>query len=270
MLWRFLPAHWWPRWGALVSTVAISVALLTIGDRAQFAVVRGLRSTILYPASLVDSTFRELWSIRQENDLLRRELAETRVRLDRLVELETENERLAALLEFRAATSDTLVPGRVVGRGRDAGGDWNYLSVRADLPDWKGRSLVAVTPRGLVGQVVEQSLGFALVRSLASSRSAVHVIDSRSRVAGVVRSEGGVGSLLRMDHVPAQEDVAPGDTIVTSGQGTIYPRGIPVGTVVRVDAPEDALIKRVWVDPFVRFARLEEVALMPGQGEEEG
>lgn len=271
MLWRFLPAHWWQRWGPLVSTSLLSLALLLIGDRVQLAVVRGMRSTVLYPASLVDSTLRELWTVRGENGVLRRELAEARARLDRLHELEAENDRLADLLALTSTVTDTLLPARVVGRGRDPEGDWNYLTVRADIPKaLNGRPFVALTPRGLVGQVVEHSLGFALVRSLASSRSAVHVIDSRSRVAGVVRSEGGVGSLLRMDHVPAQEDVAPGDTIVTSGQGTIYPEGLPVGRVLRVDAPEDALIKRVWVVPFVRFARLEEVALMPGQKEIDG
>jgi rod shape-determining protein MreC len=266
MLWRYIPAQWWQSWGPLVTTSSIAIALLILGDRVQFSVVRGLRSTVLYPASAIDATFRDLWEVRRENERLRLELAETRMTVQQLSEFSSENERLAQLLDFQSAHTETLLATRVVGRGRDGVRDWSYLTVRARIPDsMQSREIVAITPEGLVGQVVERSLGFIVVRSLASPRSAIHVVDQRSRVAGVVRSEGDVGSRLRMDHVPVQEDVQVGDTLVTSGQGVIYPRGIPVGRVVRVESRGDELIKRVWIEPFVQFSRLEEIFLTPGE-----
>jgi rod shape-determining protein MreC len=69
--------------------------------------------------------------------------------------------------------------------------------------------------------------------------------------------------------VPAQEDVAPGDTLVTSGFGITYPSGIPVAEVVEVETSGDGLVKLVRVEPFVRFSRLEELYLAPGVGRSE-
>ncbi len=266
MIWRFIPAHWWQSWGPLATTTFLSILFLSLGDTVQLSLVRGIRASILYPAGAVDATLKDLWEVRAENEELRRALADAEQDIARLVEASAENERLTALLGFRAQRSDTLIAARVVGRGQDVNRDWNYLTLRVSLPDsLASRSLVALTPDGLVGHVVERGLGFALVRSLASSRSAVHVLTRRSRVAGVVRSEGPGGRRLRLDHVPTQEDVAPGDTLVTSGLGTIFPKGIPVGTVTRVEPSDNELIRRVWVDPFVEFSRLEEVFLTPGQ-----
>jgi len=267
MLWRYIPAQWWQSWGPLVTTSFIAIALLILGDRVQLSVVRGLRSTVLYPASAVDATLRDVWEVRGENERMRLELAQLRTGLHRMSRLEGENDRLSRLLGFVPARPGTLIAARVVGRSGDGSRQWNYLTVRATVPEaLADREIVAVTPQGLVGQVIERSLGFLTIRSLAATRSAVHVVDARSRVSGVVRSEGGVGSWMRLDHVPAQEDVTRGDTLVTSGQGTIYPPGIPVGRVVRAEVREDDLVKQVWVEPFVPFARLEEVFLTPGQG----
>jgi len=266
MLWRFVPAGWWQSFGPLTTTVFLSLALLVTGDRIQLTLVRGLRASVLYPAGAIDASMKELLDVRAENERLQAELAEARMEANTLREAAVENARLTRLLQLASVHPDTLIAGRVVGRGQDDSRDWNYLTVRVSIPDELGdRSLVAVTPEGLVGLVIEDALGFATVRTLASARSAVHVLDRRSRVAGVVRSEGGTGSLLRVDHVPAQEDVVPGDTLVTSGHGQHFPRGIPVGLVARVEPAADELVKRVWAEPFVRFARLEELFLTPGK-----
>ncbi len=265
MLWWLPPADWWRSWGPLVATSLISIALLLAGDVVQFPVVRGLRNSILYPASVIDSHLKELWEIRGEYERLRLELARVSARNETLQELLLEGTRLRELLDRPLDAADPIVPAKVVGRGRDGSRDWSYLTVRVSLPDsLRDRPLVAVLPEGLVGRVVEYELGFAMVLSLASAQSAVHVVDQRSRVQGVVRSEGGVGSLMRMDHVPAQEDVAPGDTLITSAHSAFFPAGIPVGRVTRVEVPQDQLLKKVWVEPFVRYSRLEELFLRPG------
>jgi len=269
MLKRLVPARWWNSWGPLTTTVCASILLLSAGDSVQLPIVRGLRSTILFPFSIVDTTVRELWKVHDENSALRADLAEARLELGHLREVARENERAVRLLGFRETAVERLFAGRVVGRSRGASRDWNYLTVHVDAPiDDDPRSLVALTPDGLVGAVVEHAFGFLTVRSLASTKSAVHVVDLRSRVAGVVRPDARGGTLLRLEHVPVQEDVVPGDTLVTSGQGFTFPRGIPVGLVARVEPSEDDLIKQIWVEPFVKLSRLEEVFVTFGLKEE--
>jgi rod shape-determining protein MreC len=269
MLKRLVPARWWNTWGPLATTTTLSILLLSVGDSVQIPLVRGLRSTILFPFSILDTTVRDLWKVREENSVLRAELAQARLELGYLKEVARENERVTRLIGIRGTAVDSLYAGRVVGRSRGVTRDWNYLTVHADLPpEDASRRLVILTPEGLVGSVVEHAFGFLTVRSLASPKSAVHVVDLRSRVAGVVRADVQGGTLLRLEHVPVQEDVVPGDTLITSGQGFTFPRGIPVGRVARVEPSEDDLIKEIWVEPFVKFSRLEEVFVTAGLEEE--
>lgn len=266
MLWRFFPVQWWKAWGAIVSASAISLLLLVSGDNWQLAIVRGLRNTILYPVSAMDTVAQDMWRVRGENERLRLELAKARLAASRLKEVRLENDRLAAMLAFRAERDDLLIAAKVVGRGQHPTRDWSYLSIQAELPaGLEEREIVAIAPDGLVGRLVEREFGSLIVRTLASPRSAVHVLSRRTRVSGVVRSSGGVGSLFRVEHVPSQAELAPGDTLVTSGQGQVFPPGIPVGSVVQIARPPDELIMDVWMTPFVDFSRLEEVFLSPGK-----
>ena len=68
--------------------------------------------------------------------------------------------------------------------------------------------------------------------------------------------------LLRLEGIPIQCEVALGERLVTSGHGRIFPKGIPIGTVVSIaDDPVD-LVKEIMVAPFVNLDVAEEVFLM--------
>jgi rod shape-determining protein MreC len=60
-------------------------------------------------------------------------------------------------------------------------------------------------------------------------------------------------------------DVTPGDLIVTSGVGTLFPKGIPVGRITSIEDKGSALFHFAVVAPAVDFARVEEVLLLTGQ-----
>lgn len=69
-----------------------------------------------------------------------------------------------------------------------------------------------------------------------------------------------------MKYIPALADVAVGDAVVTSGLDQIFPKGLMVGHVSRVQTGT-ALLKEVWVAPSARFDRLEEVLVLPKPAE---
>ena len=61
------------------------------------------------------------------------------------------------------------------------------------------------------------------------------------------------------------EDIEPGDDLVTSGTGTAYPKGIPVGTVTDIERGSYGLLQDAWIAPSVDFTRIEEVmVILPG------
>jgi rod shape-determining protein MreC len=218
----------------------------------QWNVMRALRASVLYPASVVDNAIRDVARVRTENAVLRRELARARTPLAAAS---------GTAPELAPSEASEWTPARVIGRGRSADGNWNYLTVRVTGAA-NDSATVAFTADGLVGAVVERGLGTMTVRSITAPESAVHVLNQRSRVAGVLRPEADVGTGLRLHHVPAQEDVAVGDTLITSGLGRLFPPDVPVGRVTRIETPDGALVRDVWVEPFVRLARVEHVFLV--------
>ena len=97
----------------------------------------------------------------------------------------------------------------------------------------------------------------SLVETLASPEVAVSCRDQRSGIVGILRWV--CGSQFGLDRVDAVEDVLVGDPLVTSGMGGIYPRGVPVGVVTRVENSLDGLFKQVEVRPYVDLNGLQDV-----------
>jgi rod shape-determining protein MreC len=104
------------------------------------------------------------------------------------------------------------------------------------------------------------------VRLLRNEDTPVSVRVARSRVLGIVEWDPGA-SRLKITKVPLHADMVPGDTLLTSGLGGVFPPGLLVGVVSDIEEPPDRLLKEATLRPFGTFFRLEEVfILMPGPG----
>jgi rod shape-determining protein MreC len=116
-----------------------------------------------------------------------------------------------------------------------------------------------VNANGLIGRVILTTRDMAKVQLLVDNNSAVGALVERTRRQGVVRGDGGNGS--QMYDVPSLADVQPGDLITTAGIDGIYPKGIPIGTVVRAEKGQD-LFKSIHMKPAVDFGSIEEVIVI--------
>ena len=196
----------------------------------------------------------------EENRQLRREVEELRLRLLRLTDVEGEMLRLGSAVRY-----PTPPAGRI--RAVDI--------VYVDHASWL-RTLILYTgdtravkdqpvlsPEGLVGRVVTVAGPYAKVQLITDHAAGVGGMILRTRRQGVVRGEGR-GSGLALDYVPLQADVRPGDRVLTAGIDGVYPRGIPVGTVLSVE-PGGQLFHRIQVAPAVDFGKLDQVYLLDYQ-----
>jgi rod shape-determining protein MreC len=113
---------------------------------------------------------------------------------------------------------------------------------------------------GLVGSLSQVFFNTAWVQLLSSKNHPVSVIDKRSRVVGVL--EWRYRNFFEVKHVSAVEDVAPGDTLVTSGFGGAIPKGYVAAIVTRVGPASDGLSLRIDARSPVNFYALEEVFVM--------
>jgi len=125
----------------------------------------------------------------------------------------------------------------------------------------------AITAEGVVGRVIAAGPDQALVQTLLDPDSRIAVTNLRSRALAVARPEG---RGLTLDYVPDAAGAAPGDTLVTSGLGLVFPKGLRVGTITAVSAPQSGIFRRIEITPFVQVMRIEGVFALvrPGPASE--
>lgn len=197
-------------------------------------------------------------SLLEENRRLRREVEELRLRQLRVTDIEGEMLRLGAAVGYPAP------PG-----GRIRAADIVYV----DHTSWL-RSLVLYTGEmparlngpvlsrdGLVGRVIAVAGPYAKVQLVTDRAASVGGMVLRTRRQGVVRGGGRSGGGLELDYVPLQADVRPGDRVLTAGIDGVYPRGIPIGTVLAVERGGQ-LFHRIQLAPAVDFGSLDQVYLL--------
>ncbi|GAC1435012.1 MAG: hypothetical protein NVSMB68_07340 [Thermoanaerobaculia bacterium] len=116
-----------------------------------------------------------------------------------------------------------------------------------------------VNANGLVGRVVLTTKDMAKIQLMTDSNASVGALIERTRRQGVLRGDGGGGA--EMNDVPSLADVVPGDRVLTAGIDGIYPKGIPVGVVVKADQGTN-LFKTIAVRPLVDVGMIEEVIII--------
>lgn len=164
--------------------------------------------------------------VRQERDAL----AQQNVQLRRLLRVVDPRRGWSRVVPIAGATAGSFVRSAVIG-----GGSGDGIAV--------GQPVRA--PEGLVGQIVEVGGSAARVLLLTDTSSRVPVIVQRSGRQAMVA--GVNGALLEVRYgAPSDDPLRPGDRLVTSGDGGIFPPGIPVAVVVdaRSDPPTARPIAR--------------------------
>ena len=262
------------RYGILLAVLLVSFLLLTVQTRGggtgragelvaivltpvQSLLVRVHRGALGFWANYLD------WkSVRRENAAIRGENEQLRVQTLQAGETREENTRLRRLLVLRDRLPLATVAGEVI--GREAGGWVRSLTVNRGRGDGIAQQTPVIMPEGLVGRVVQVHRGAAVIQLLNDPASTVGAVVQRTRTAGLV--EGDAGGAVRFKFMARDgASVAPGDLVVTSGLGTLFPKGLPVGRVVKIEDKGSALFHFAVLAPAVDFSRVEEVLLVTGQ-----
>jgi rod shape-determining protein MreC len=263
------------RYGILVAVLLVSFLLLTVqtrggggtgraGELVAIAVtpMQSLLVRIHRGALGIWSNYVEWKAVRRENEVLRVDNEQLRVQAMQASETREENARLRRLLLLRDRLPLATLAGEVI--GREAGGWVRSLTVNRGRGDGIAQQTPVIVPDGLVGRVVQVHRGAAVVQLLNDPASTVGAVVQRTRTAGLV--EGDAGGAVRFKFMARDgASVSPGDLVVTSGLGTLFPKGLPVGRVIRIEDKGSALFHFAVLAPAVDFSRVEEVLLVTGQ-----
>lgn len=201
-----------------------------------------------------------LVALKKENDSLKNTVQALSQENNRLVEETHLGERLKETLDYKeGAPFETIVAGI-----RAFNMDMWSRTITIDKGAGEGieKDMAAITPLGVVGRVIEVNPHTSRVLLSTDPRSNIEAIVQRTRVKGVVEGNGFDG--LTLKYVRQLDDVTLGDRIVTSGFSGLFPKGLVIGEVTRVEKGADNFFKDIRVNPGVEFKRLEEVMLVTG------
>ena len=228
--------------------IVLGMALLLVPHRLRISTAQPLQTTLLAPLRLSTAVSQSLREAKSENE-----------RLSLLaVRLAVENARLESASQTAAAGPSVnlvLTSAPVIGRDLTTFEHWLIIS-RGSLHGIRPGAPV-ITPEGVCGKVIACGPHQSLVQTLLAPESRIAVLNIRSRVPALARPDRS-GQLV-LDYAPKESDFKPGDTLVTAGIGTVFPKGLRVGDVTSVPDRPEALFKPVTIRPFADVSRVERV-----------
>ena len=214
-------------------------------------------STLYFPPQRIVSAVGHYKSIALENEQLKEENARLRQETYHAREGLQELARLHTLVRFDDKWDYPIVTSRVV--GHNPGRFLTTMVINRGTEHGVHENMPVFSMNGLVGKVSKATLNHSRVQLLVDPNLKLSVMDRKTRVVGFLESMDGV-RLTAM--VPTHAGIRPGDTLITSGLGGIFPKGIPVGTVKDVRKSDLDVMRQMDVEPFQDFTTLEEVFVM--------
>lgn len=197
--------------------------------------------------------------VKRENKKLKIRIQSIEADLVTLEENKLENQRLRQLLQLKESIPEyQFIAAKVI--GRDATNWYKSITIDKGLNNGIHRGDPVVSYGGVIGSVFECGNYQSKILLLNDNNSRVGVIVQRTRDIGVV--EGQSNSLLVLNYIPRNSEIKPGDILISSGLGSIYPKGIVVGEIVKVFEEKYKLYKFAEVKPAVDFGKLEEVLII--------
>jgi len=254
---------------ALAIALVIQTGLISIqaSRRIDTSFVRAWILDSLAPMEkLVDRSFlgvAYVWDnyfvligLHKENDQLKAQLNDLRMKYDRQEEDLAEDQRLRGMLSMRDTITGRTVVARVV--GRDPTRSNATVTIDKGLSHGVKPDSAVMTADGIVGRVIHSSNFFSIVQLIIDAQSAVGVMERSTRKQAILRGNGGHD--LDLEYTDDDTDMKEGDVFVTSGLDRIYPKGLPVGAIVSVRPRKGAaLFNTIVVRPSGDIGRLEEV-----------
>ncbi len=277
------------RRAALAIFVTLSIVMLTAyfgesgggvfhtlqrGAQEAFAPIETGTTRALKPFRDFFGWFGDTLDAKGENEDLRREVEELRKRVAEASTAEQDARQLQGLVDLQRSEGfpdgTEPVAARVIARSPTV---W-YSTVKIDKGSGDGvrEDQPVIAAGGLAGKVTSVTGGTAEVTLITDGSSAVSAQIMPNGASGIVKPEVGKPEDLLLQFVQRGRRVTEGTTVVTSGftsdrVESLFPRGVPIGEVSRVDLDEVELYQRVHIKPFADMRSLDIVEVLTQKGE---
>jgi len=254
---------------SLLVLVLLNLFLLSIQvrDSQGRILIRSLGITLLAPpASLVNSLFqrfsdgvsRYVWliGVEERNRELESENVKLKLDLWRLQGLQTMVERTDKFDWVESQYSFETLLAAVIWRNVPLYSHRVFINLGTTHGVNRDSAIIAAD--GVVGRVFAPSLYQAEVELLTDQNAAAGAVLFHTRLHGIIQGTGTEN--LQLNYISSSESIPDGEIVYTSGTDRIYPRGLPIGTVVQTE--REGVYQEILVRPSVDISRLEEVMVV--------
>ncbi|MDH4419707.1 rod shape-determining protein MreC [Acidovorax sp. HMWF029] len=260
-----------------------ALALFLMVADARFHLTDPLRkvvATVLYPvqwimlkpvefASQGSGYFQSLQTAQQDLDAARKTMTQMGQRANQADQLALENGRLRKLLELRDRLQTPAQAAEVIYDTADP----YTRRVVLDRGQLGGVELGApvMDEAGVLGQVTRVFPLVSEVTLLVDRDQAIPVLNIRTGVRGVAYGDpvAGHGGGMELRFMPANADIREDDLLTTSGVDGLYPPGLPVARVVRVERRADSAFARIYCAPLAQVQGARHVVVLKPLAEHE-
>lgn len=249
-------------WTVYIVCMAVALVMLLTSPKPGVRELKDSTADLVGYASTPLQIVRKVFTVWSDFDLLQKHALELSKENSQLRDAFMENQRLRSMLSLRDRTNIGTIPASVISAvGPALGGQYRVNAGRVQGVELNA---AVITPFGLVGKTIEVTDHTALVQTLVGNHFGVAVMLERTRMRGILRWTG--PDRWTLSGLPTGVDVKPGDLVVTSGLGAVFPMSLRVGVVT--DSPSSiSTYGESWnVQPYVDFRTVEEVYVVTNTG----
>ncbi|MDP4133965.1 MAG: rod shape-determining protein MreC [Bacillota bacterium] len=203
--------------------------------------------------------FQDMGELKEENAKLCSKVTMLEEDVAKNNNLKIENERLRGLVDLRGKNDSYEMTGASV-TSEDPSGWFSYFLIDKGTKDGLKKNCVVLDSEGVLGHIDKIGSDWARVKTIVEPGSACGAEISRTGDTGIVEGDSLLGGLCKMTSISKEVSVIPGDYVVTSGSGDVYPAGLTIGKVKEITS--DDFSQTAIVQPAANFKSPKEVLVI--------
>ena len=250
----------------IVPSVFYSMGLTFLFRDAVCVLLTPMQKVFNYATEAVDgfaSYFYKFDELIEENNALRERIAELEKQNYDAAELQERSAWMSNFLEMKTQHTDFKMLSASV-TGRESGNYSKVLTIDVGTGAGVSLNMPVVTSEGIVGRITELGYNWAKVTTLVEPQSSVGAYIERTEDAGICEGTFDLSAdgLCRLSYLPAEAEAEVGDRVLSTGFGSVYPRGLVIGYVETVGINEYTRSPDVTVKCAVDFSELTQVMII--------
>jgi rod shape-determining protein MreC len=208
--------------------------------------------------------FTDINNLQNENKELKEKNSQLEQSLRELENIKSENETLKEYLNLTEKYGEyKTMPAYII--GKDISNYSKTIIINVGKKDGIKENMTVIADQGLVGHVVSVTDSTAKVQTIIDTASSVSSMMSTTKDSIVCKGTLEGTSELKAMYIPTDANIIQGDSIETSGLGGIYPKGIHIGTVKKVESTKNIVDRYAIVEASVDFNKLNTVLVVTNQ-----